>query len=96
MGHSPKICLINYYKKKKKGLGTKHIYTVEKAEDQWSSGLTFLRQVFKICSNSYPMIVSFTLVVVEVTGLIIAITKRVDYCGNSQKNVHQNDLIYLS
>jgi hypothetical protein len=27
---------------------------------------------------------------------IIAIIKRVDYCGNSQKNVHQNDLIYLS
>jgi hypothetical protein len=27
---------------------------------------------------------------------LIAIFKRVDYCGNSQKNVHQNDLIYLS
>jgi hypothetical protein len=32
----------------------------------------------------------------KLKGDIIAVFKRVDYCGNSQKNVHQNDLIYLS
>jgi hypothetical protein len=37
-----------------------------------------------------------TLEGINITELIIAVFKRVDYCGNSQKNVHQNDLIYLS
>jgi P-type Ca2+ transporter type 2C len=79
------------------GDGTNDGPTFKMANVGFSMGITGT-EVVKEASDIILMDDNFSSIVKVIMWgrCIIAIFKRVDYCGNSQKNVHQNDLIYLS